>query len=87
MDEQRELSKKLDEELDEQELASDLRKTVNLMRYCIDLLLASFASAHVSIDPYAKQDAKTTLMSLMAQWTTMLHILTEDKDFEKRVHD
>ena len=88
MDSQRELSKKLDEELEEEELASELRKTVNKMRYCIDLLLASFASANVTIDPYAKQDAKTTLMTLMSQWTTMLHILTEDEKFEKRVdHD
>lgn len=87
MDQQRELSKKLEDDLDEEELAIELKDTVSLMRYCIDLLLASFASAHVSIDPYAKQDAKTTLMSLMSQWTTMLHIVTEDKDFEKRVHD
>ena len=87
MDQQRELSKKLEDDLDEEELGAELKETVSLMRYCIDLLLASFASAHVSIDPYAKQDAKTTLMSLMSHWTTMLHIVTEDKDFEKRIHD
>ncbi len=85
MDSQRELSKKLDEDLEEEELANELKFTVNKMRYCIDLLLGSFASANVSIDPYAKQDAKVTLMSLMSQWTTMLQILTEDKEFEKRV--
>ena len=84
MDRQKELSKKINDDLDNEELSDDLRDTVNKMRYCIDLLLGSFASAHVALDPYAKQDAKVTLKNLMNQWTTMLEILTDDKDFETR---
>ncbi len=85
MEQQESLTKKLEEaELDD--LSQELSETVNLMRYAIDLLIGSYASAHVSIDPYAKQEAKTTLMYLMSQWTTMLKIVTDDKDFRKRVH-
>ena len=87
LDDQRRLSKKLEDELEADEIADELKETVGLMRYCIDLLLASFAGAHVSIDPYSRQDAKTTLMQLLSQWTTMLHIVAEDPDFSKRVHD
>ena len=87
LDDQRRLSKKLEDELEADEIADELKETVGLMRYCIDLLLASFAGAHVSIDPYSRQDAKTTLMQLLSQWTTMLHIVAEDPDFRKRVHD
>jgi len=86
MSEQKELSEKL-EESGENELADDLRDTVNLMRYSIDLLLGSFAGAHVSMDPYARQDVKTTLMYLLSQWTTMLQIVSEDEDFRKRIHE
>jgi hypothetical protein len=84
MDRQRELGKKINDDLGDEELSDDLRDTVNKMRYCIDLLLGSFASAHVALDPYAKQDVKITLKNLMNQWTTMLEILTDDKDFETR---
>jgi hypothetical protein len=86
MSEQEELSKKL-EELGEDELADELKDTINLMRYDIDLLLGSFAGANVSMDPYARQDVKTTLMYLLSQWTTMLQIVSEDKDFRKRIND
>ena len=65
----------------------ELKETVGLMRYCIDLLLASFAGACVSIDPLQTQQSKTTLMQLLSFWTTMLHIVAEDPDFRKRVHD
>lgn len=59
---------------------------VNHLRYCIDLLIGSFTSAAVSIDPYAKQEVKTTLMYLMQQWTSMLQIVTDDPNFYKRVN-
>ena len=86
MNDQKILSEKL-EKIDEHELADNLRDTVGLMRYCLDLLLGSFASAQVSIDPYAKQEVKTTLMNLLSQWTTMLQIVTEDESFKKRIHE
>ena len=86
-DKKKEEEKKKLDDVDLIEIADELKETVGLMRYCIDLLLASFAGAHVSIDPYSRQDAKTTLMQLLSQWTTMLHIVAEDPDFRKRVHD
>ena len=33
------------------EMTDELNTSINQMRYCIDLLLGSFAGAHVSIDP------------------------------------
>jgi len=68
------------------EAKEDISKTVNQIRYCIDLLLGSFTSAYVSLDPYAKQEVKTTLYSLLQQWTTMLHIVADDPNFYKRVN-
>ena len=86
MTDQKSLSDKL-QEIDENDLAEELKDNVGLLRYCLDLLLGSFASAQVSIDPYAKQEAKTTFMNLLSQWTTMLQIVTEDEDFKKRIHE
>ena len=57
------------------------------LRYCIDLLLGSFAGAHVSIDPTVKQEAKTTLNVLLQSWTSMLQIVTEDDKFGTRTEN
>ena len=64
----------------------EISASVNQLRYSIDLLLGSYTSAHVSMDPYAKQEVKTTLMYLLQQWTTMLQIVTDDPNFYKRVN-
>lgn len=87
MDTQRELSKNINEELDDDEMTDELNTSINQMRYCIDLLLGSFAGAHVSIDPTVKQEAKTTLNLLLQQWTSMLQIVTEDDRFGTRTEN
>lgn len=59
----------------------ELSKLIKQLRYCIDLLLGSYAASHVSLDPYARQEVKTTLLSLMSRWTESLQIVTEDDQY------
>ena len=60
-------------------------KTVGLTRYQIDLLLGAFAAAQSAIEHDRKQEAGSTIHSIINRWTENLYAVANDKDFDKRV--
>ena len=66
---------------------NDLTGLIGQLRYCIDLLLGSYAAAHASLDPYAKQEVRTTLLSLLSRWNESLQIVTDDSSFLKKTNE
>ena len=70
---------------DPEEIGDKLRKEINNTRYLIDLLLGSFGAGKGSIDPDAKQVTSSTLNTMVSRWTDSLFVVSNDKNFEKRV--
>ena len=70
---------------EEQEAREEYVKTVGLTRYQIDLLLGAFAAAQSSVEHDRKQEAGSTIHSIINRWTENLYAVANDKDFEKRV--
>jgi len=70
---------------DPEEIGEKLRKEINNTRYLIDLLLGSFGAGKGSIDPDAKQVTSSTLNTMVSRWTDSLFVVSNDKNFEKRV--
>ena len=67
------------------EIGDKLKKEIKNTRYLIDLLLGSFAAGKGSIDPDAKQITSSTLNTMVSRWTDSLFVVSNDKNFEKRV--